>query len=112
MYTLKCYKHNGIKDVYPAREYTVYPPKAKGQGEIVTEVESHNPDMRSSPIHHVSLDPLPFAYKEIYIENIAGKTVEVIRGSIKAYADPNAGQASEIEFPKWDPEEERESEEG
>jgi hypothetical protein len=97
MYTLKCYKHNGTKHVYAATSYTVHPPKANAQGEIVTEVESHDMQGGGIPVHHVCLNRLPWAYREIYIENISGKTVEVIRGSIKAYADPNAGQASEID---------------
>ncbi len=96
MFTLKCYKHNGIKHVYGASSYNIHPPKVNADGKIVTEVQSHSLDGKSSPVHHVSLDELAFTYKEIFIENIAGKTVEVIRGSTKAYADPNAGQASEI----------------
>lgn len=83
MFTLKCYKHNGVKHGYEAIGYTINPPVKNDAGEIVTTVESWQ-ENGDQPMHHVCKTEGIF-YKEIYIENSAGKTVEVIRGSSRTY---------------------------
>lgn len=78
MFTVKCQKASGVMHVYEATGYTIIPPAKNSSGEIVTTVESWQP---GQPIlHHVCRDS-DLYYREIFIENASGKTIDVIRSS-------------------------------
>lgn len=80
MFTLKCAKPNGQMHVYEVTGYTIHPPERNAAGETVTVVEGWTPGHSGHIPHHVCRDS-DFHYREIYIENAHGKTIEVIRGS-------------------------------
>ncbi len=78
MFTLKCAKPNGIMHVYEVTGYTIHPPEKNKSDEMVTVVDGWTGDGHVT--HHVCRDSDVF-YREIYIENATGKTIDVIRGA-------------------------------
>ena len=81
MFALKCSKASGVMHVYEASGYTVNPPKLNKSDEVVTTIESWPPLGMRGPIEHHVCKKSDVHYREIYIENAHGKTIEVIRGA-------------------------------
>ena len=80
MFTLKCSTASGVMHVYEATGYTINPPEKNKSDELVTTVDGWTPGGSGFMSHHVCRDS-DIHYREIFIENAHGKTVDVIRGS-------------------------------
>lgn len=80
MFTLKCAKLNGTMHVYEVTGYTIHPPERNASDELVTVVDGWSSGGNGHVPHHVCRDS-DIHYREIYVENATGKTIDVIRGS-------------------------------
>ena len=96
MFTLKCHTHDGRIDVFETKSYQIYRPMVNQNfNTLFTKIVLLNEGGEVGQFMSVGEKD---QYKEVQIDNMAGKCVYTIIPAQKAHDDSDAGQAHDVPY--------------